>query len=313
MHQTFDAGFKLNKSTIVGDVGHAARVDRFQRVFRGDQIPWIFLQLLHAEADAVRFLVDLDDLHLDRLADGEDLGRVVHTAPCHVSYVQQAVNAAKVNKCTVFGDVLDNAVHGLAFGQVADYFGALLGTAFFEDRAARHHDVATATVHLEDLERLLETHQRACVTHGAHVNLAAGQEGNSATQINGKAAFNAAKDGAFDALFVSVGFFQTIPCFFTARHLAGDDRFAARAFHLTEENFYLVANSDLGRFTGICEFFKIDTAFHFVADVDDGLSRFNRDDLAFDNGPLFGRVHFEAFVQECFKLFHRICHVAFFS
>ena len=74
------------------------------------------------------FFVDLDHLHLDRLADGKDLGWVVHTAPCHVCDVQQAVNAAKVNKCTVFGDVLDHAVNFLTFSQVADHFGALFCT-----------------------------------------------------------------------------------------------------------------------------------------------------------------------------------------
>ena len=66
----------------------------------------------------------------------------------------------------------------------------------------------------------------------------------------------------------------------------------------------LVANSDFGGFTGICKFFKLDTAFHFVADVDDGLARFNCDDFAFNDRPFFGCVHFEAFVQEGFEFLH---------
>ncbi len=147
------------------------------------------------------FFVDLDDLHLDRLADGKDLGGVVHTAPCHVCDVQQAVNTAQINERTVFGDVLDHAVNGLTFGQVADDFGTLFGTGFFEDRTARYNDVAPATVHFQDLERLLHTHQRASIAHGAHINLRTGKERNSAAQINGKATFDAAKDRAFDALF----------------------------------------------------------------------------------------------------------------
>ena len=168
----------------------------------------------------MRFFVDLDDLNLDRLADGQNLGRVVHTAPCHVCDVQQAVYAAKVDERTVFGDVLDHTVDSLTFCQVADDFGALFGTGLFKDRTTRHNDVATATVHFQNLERLLETHQWARVTHRAHVNLRAGQERNSAAQINSKAAFDTAKDRAFDALFVGVCFFQTIPGFLAARHLA---------------------------------------------------------------------------------------------
>ena len=166
-------GFQLDERTVIGDVRHAAGVDRVERVlgsFHG--VPRIVLQLLHAEGDTVGFLVDLDDLDLDGLADRQDLGRVVHTAPGHVGDVQQAVDAAEVNECTVFGDVLDDTVHRIAFGQLADNLGALFGTAFFQDGAARDNDVATATVHFQDLERLLETHQRAGIAHGAHIDLA---------------------------------------------------------------------------------------------------------------------------------------------
>jgi hypothetical protein len=89
---------------------------RAQRVLGADQIPRIFLQLLHAQADAVGFLVDLDDLDLDGLADRQDLGGVVDPAPGHVGDVQQAVDTAQIDEGAVFGDVLDHAVDGIAFG-----------------------------------------------------------------------------------------------------------------------------------------------------------------------------------------------------
>ena len=84
-------------------------------------------------------------------------------------------------------------------------------------------------------------------------------------------------------------------------------------FDLTEEDFHLVADGDLGRFTGVCEFFQFDAAFHLVADIDDGLARFDRDDLAFDDRTLFGRVHFEAFFQKGFEFLHCsvFSHVAY--
>ena len=63
------------------------------------------------KGDTVGLFVDLDDLNLDGFADCQDLGWVVHTAPCHVGDVQQAVNAAQVNECTVFSDVLDHTVN----------------------------------------------------------------------------------------------------------------------------------------------------------------------------------------------------------
>ncbi len=134
--QAFDAGFQLNKCAIIGDVGHATHMSAFQRVLGSDQIPRIFLKLLHAQGNTMGFLVDLDDLNLDGLADGKNFRRVVHTAPGHVGHVQQAVYAAKVHKRTVFGDVLDHTIDCLTFGEVANDFGTLFGAGFFEDRTA---------------------------------------------------------------------------------------------------------------------------------------------------------------------------------
>lgn len=263
------------------------------------------MQLLHAQRDAVGFFVDLDDLNLDGFADRQDLGRVVYATPCHVGDVQQAVDTAQVHKGTVFGDVFDNTFDGLAFGQVADDFCALFGTAFFQDGAARHNDVATTTVHFQDLERLFQTHQRASVTHGAHVNLRTGQEGHGAAEVNGEATFDATEDSTFNTCIVSIGFFQAIPGFFTAGHLTRDDGFATGVFSGAEENLNFVAFSNFCRFAGVCEFFDVDAAFHLVAYVDDGLAVLDGNDLAFDNRTLFGGVHFEAFVQEGFEFLHR--------
>jgi len=111
-----------------------------------------------------------------------------------------------------------NAVNFLAFGQVADDFGALFGTGFFKDRTTRYNDVAPATVHFQDLEWLLKVHQWACIAYRANVNLRAGQERNRAAKVNSEPTFNAAKDRAINTFFVSIGFFETIPSFFAAGH-----------------------------------------------------------------------------------------------
>src|SRR6056297_97836 len=315
VHQALDTGLQLNKGTVIGDVGHAAGMNRFQRVLGSHQIPRIVLQLLHAEADAVGFLVDLDDLHLDGLTDRQDFRRVVDATPGHVGDVQQAVNTAQIDKGAVFGDVLDDTIDILALGQVADHFGALLGAAFFQDGAARDNDVATAAIHLENLERLLETHQRSGIAHGAHIDLRAGQEGHGTAQIDGKATLDPAEDRAFDAGVVGIGFLQAVPGFLAAGHFTRNDGLATGVLDLAQEDFDFVTDRDVGRFAGICEFLEINAAFHLVADVDDGLSRFDRDDLAFDNRTLVGRVHFEAFVQKGLEFLHRcvLCHVAFQS
>ncbi len=133
------------------------------------------LELLHAERDAVGFLVDADDLNLDLLADVQDFRRMVDAAPCHVGDVQQAVDAAEVNERTVIGDVLDDAVNNLAFFEVLDDFRTLFGTRFFKNRTARYNDVAATLVHLEDFEGLRVVHQRGNVADRADIDLASAE------------------------------------------------------------------------------------------------------------------------------------------
>ena len=198
--EAFDARLQLHERTVVGDVGDGALDLLADRELGADVAPRIALELLHAERDAVGFLVDADDLHLDRLADVEDFGRMVDAAPCHVGDVQQAVDAAEVDERTVVGDVLDDAFDHLAFFEVLHDFRTLFGAALLEHGAARHHDVAAAAIHLEDLEGLRIVHQRGDVADRPDVDLAARQEGHGAVEIDGEAALDLVEDDAFDAL-----------------------------------------------------------------------------------------------------------------
>src|SRR3546814_8294608 len=96
--------------------------------------------------------------------------------------VQQAINAAQVNKGAIIGDVLDHALDNLAFMQGLDKAATLLGAGFFQDGPARNHDVATAAIHFEDLERLGDVHERCYVAHRTNIDLAAGKESDGAVQ-----------------------------------------------------------------------------------------------------------------------------------
>src|SRR5690606_31706397 len=167
--------------------GDAAGVLGVDRVLGFDAVPRIRLQLLHAERDALGVRVDLDDLDLDGVADGQDLRRVRHALPRHVGDVQQAVDAAQVDERAVVGDVLDDAFADFALLQLADQLRALFSAGFFQDGATRDDDVAARTVHLQDGEGLFLAHQRADVADRTDVDLRARQEGRGAAQGDGAA------------------------------------------------------------------------------------------------------------------------------
>src|SRR5262249_27269194 len=125
--KALDAGLEFYEGAVVGDVGDLAAEFRADRILDRNAFPRVGLELLHAEADALGLVIDLDDLHRDGLANGENLGRVADATPGDVGDVQQAVDAAKINEGAVVGDVLDDAFDHLLLLKRGNEAGALFG------------------------------------------------------------------------------------------------------------------------------------------------------------------------------------------
>src|SRR6185312_5253743 len=107
---------------------HAEVGDRLDRavhaitllVVHRELVPRVRHALLHAERDAAALLVDLEDHHLDLVAELHDLGRVdVLVGPVHLGHVDQALDAGlDLDERAVIGDVGDLAEEARA-GRVA--------------------------------------------------------------------------------------------------------------------------------------------------------------------------------------------------
>ena len=160
--------------------------------------------------------------------------------------MEQAVDPAQVDERAVIGDVLDHALDHLALGQALDQARALLGAGLFEDRAARHDDVAAAAVHLQDLERLRDVHQRADVAHRADVDLRSRQEGDGAAEIDGEAALDPAEDHALDPVAGLELLLELVPRGFAAGAVARQHRFAGTILDPVDIDLDLVADLQFG-------------------------------------------------------------------
>ncbi len=277
----------------------------FDRIFGFDSLPRIVEQLLHAERNAVGLVVDLDDLDLHRLADSEDLARMVDAAPGDVGDMQQAVNAAEIDERTVIGDVLDDAVDDLPLFEVGDDLVALLGPALLEHGAAGDDDIAAAAIHLEDLERLRHMHQRRDIADGADVDLAARQEGHGAVEIDGEAALDLIEDDAFDLFLLLESFFEPHPALFAPRLVARDHGLAERVLYPLEIDFDFIADLRRAFAARSLKFLEGDAAFGLQTDVDDGNIFFDGDDDALDNRALESFVLAIALIEKRRKILAR--------
>ena len=304
VHQTFDPRLQLHEGAVVGDVGDAALELGPDRVLGFHAFPRIGLKLLHAEADALGFRVEADDLNRDGLADLQGFRRMVDAAPRDVGDVQQTVHTAQIDERAVIGDVLDDALENLAFLEVGDQFGPGLGAALFEHGAAGHHDVTARAVHLEDLERLGRPQQRGNVANRTDVHLAARQERHGAGEVNREAALDPPEDHAGDAGLIVERLLQQRPGFFALGLFAGQDGFAVLVFHPLKVDFNRVAGLQFDIAAGAAELLEGNTAFRLQADVDKHVVVFDRDDTAFDDGTFQAVAGAERLLEQCGEALH---------
>ena len=98
---------QLDEGAVLGDRDDPALDVRPDRVLVLDPLPRVLLQLLQAERDPLPLRLEGEDLHLELVADREDLRRVLDPALGDVGDVEQAVDAAQVDEGAEIGDVLD--------------------------------------------------------------------------------------------------------------------------------------------------------------------------------------------------------------
>ena len=94
VQESVDAFLQLDERAVVRQVADAAADDGPWRVVVGHHVPGVHLDLLHAEADLLLLLVDLQHDDLDVIAHVDDLARVVDSlGPGHLGDVHQPLDA----------------------------------------------------------------------------------------------------------------------------------------------------------------------------------------------------------------------------
>src|SRR5262249_56019300 len=92
----------------------------------------------------------VQNVGLEVLVDVDHVTRVLHAVPGHVRDMQQAVDAAQVDERAELGDVLDDALAGLARLDGGEQLTLEARPIFLKQLATRYDDVPPHLVDLED-------------------------------------------------------------------------------------------------------------------------------------------------------------------
>src|SRR5258706_5881801 len=116
--QTVDVFFNLDERAELGEVADLALDLRADRILLGQLVPRIGLHLLEAEGDAPRRGIDAEDHRVHRVADVENLRRVLDAlAPRHLGDVDEPLDARfELDERAVVGQADNLAAHARANG-----------------------------------------------------------------------------------------------------------------------------------------------------------------------------------------------------
>ncbi len=108
------------------------------------------LELLQADGDAALtvFFGGLEDLDLDLLADGQDVGGLLNARPADFADVQQGIDAAEVDESAVIGEAANDAGDGFAVGEFGITAVARSVRFFFGDSAVIDDNIFFGDVEL---------------------------------------------------------------------------------------------------------------------------------------------------------------------
>ena len=211
MDKTVDAGQYLGESAELHELDYLD-VDNVADLVGGSELdPGVVLGLSDAEGYLLGLLIEVDDVDLDLIADGEHLGGVPDALPAQLGNVGHAVHAADVDERAVAREGLDGA--GVLLADLDLGPGLLGGSAakIILHGADGTHDAAAAVVDLGDAELLTGLEHLIEIGVLRHAALGRGDEHADALDGHDDAALVDLGHDALDDAAVFAGLLDHLP------------------------------------------------------------------------------------------------------
>ena len=167
--------------------------------------------MFETQGDTFLTLFEVEDNDVDLLVEFNHFGRMVDTAPREVGDVDETVQTAEIDECTVGNDVLDSTFQDLADFEFADDL-SLLGFDFSLDESLVGNDnVLVVVVDLDNLELHSLANIHIEVADLLDIDLGTRQKGFDTEDVHDETAFGLALDITGDNLLVVVCFIDALP------------------------------------------------------------------------------------------------------
>ena len=163
------------------------------------------------EGHAFPLAIKLQHLDLNRVADFEQLVRILKPSPRHVGHVQQTINAAEIHKRAVIGEVLDLAFNNDVLFDLLERLILAASVLLFDHSLTRQNYIGALPIELDDFGFDCLVAQTVEISHRPYVNLRARQKRGDAVDIDAQAALDAIDDAPFDAAAFAIGLLQVVP------------------------------------------------------------------------------------------------------
>ncbi len=133
MNHAFHAFLELNKCAVVGHAYDLAARNGPYRIGLADVGPRIGGHLFETERYFFLFFIEVEDFDGYLVTNRNNFGGMFYSAPGHVRYMEQSINAADINESPEIGDVLYIAVEFLADLKTCQQTRFLFASGLLED------------------------------------------------------------------------------------------------------------------------------------------------------------------------------------
>src|SRR5260370_24254151 len=197
VEKAVNALFDFNEGAVVGQIADDAADHGSRRIALGDFIPRIGLNLFHPQGNLLLIPVDIEDLDVDLVADGDDFTRMIDSLrPAHFADIDQPFDSCFQLDERPIAHHIDDFASMTASDRVL-FFDALpgAGSLLLETEG----DLFLFLVHGNDvnLELLIDVHHFVGIGHAAPAHVGNMQDAVDPAQIDKRAKLRDVLDNAF--------------------------------------------------------------------------------------------------------------------